>query len=985
MKTKRKVFSKRLLCIILSLAFMFSGTALYGQANPAAKTAAEMVFSLYKFDGEELGDLPIQSGVKAVSGELRFYTPGAPGWYAVVEDDGAIDPLYVFVDENGAILSTVKDEHLDPKYSVSHWSSDLTTYMRLICSDGHIYEEHTKPDGSGQLLQTEKFVTTMPDGRQYISFCADLGAHYVNGVYEFDLDNHGFSDEDVHYLVAAFDYINDTYTLHETSFSPRTCGLETKIGKAIAQFVLWNLILEKEGAGFATQWFADREIVRIEGHRDWWTAEYNNLLNDIMENRKKYTDIYNAKVSAGLGKNDVAGAVFSKGTGFYSDGRPIAAIDQQRQMIVLFGGDITLGAALDVKFIPPPSTGSVVIEKIEPNSDGNPLPNFFVHTDIRTGTSVTAGNKGPASDPFTNDQGYYTAYNHFVYMVADVAKVRHMPEGIDCDLVYGNDQAYTSGTANIKIESRPDGDYIVFTLNNYSGSAGWGVSGYFKRPDGKTNLHSGQAPPPDLLPTETASGGKYMQTRTNSSAALKLPDTFPAHYDGNVYLYFHTSSLTLSDTTILLNETIASTWFTFQVKDSKGPVTLTNNNILFRITDDTGKDFNAGGAIVGDGTQGMFTLVNGARAVLSGLKDGEIYYVEELGAGAEYNTYVSVDGAAHRLVPNGARIGEVRAAGGKTIPLHFENRKDRSTVDMTVRKELREADGKISKDDTTEFTFQITKRNPATTLDTPGLPVNLTNSNSAYDSIIFSPADGGMFVDAANGIFTLKNGATFTIKGNKTTCYIDYVITELTDIYQTTILLNGLTTRKYPNSTAPADYGSIPKRDTYQHLRNQDLIDNDKRRVIIFERACTSQSIIFINQKEAETVEYGTLELTKIVEGAPNGELENISFAFEVGFIGKGIDAVSSAWTNEDNVNIWRGTLKHGESVLFTDIPLGSVYTVYELPMANWVIEDSKSGVLEDSVGITVVNRYVEPEPRHRHHRPNRPPSRLLSRRQATT
>ena len=189
--------------------------------------------------------------------------------------------------------------------------------IKLIFDDGTECTDYYKPDGSGQQLSTEKFDTILPNGKSAPSFCADLEAHQVLGGYLFDGSNHNFDDPNIVSLVAALDYINDTFGPIETN----------KESKAIAQIVIWNKILEVDGnAGFADDWFEDRKIVKIEGNGAWYD-KYAVLVDDILANSDYYNSIYDNK----SGETYISGLIFIEGDGSHN------LIDQQRQIVVLFG------------------------------------------------------------------------------------------------------------------------------------------------------------------------------------------------------------------------------------------------------------------------------------------------------------------------------------------------------------------------------------------------------------------------------------------------------------------------------------------------------------------------------------------------------------------------------------------------------------------------------------------------------------------------
>jgi hypothetical protein len=196
-----------------------------------------------------------------------------------------------------------------------------------------VYDGGIKPDGSGQRLSTEKFETILPDGTLATSFCADLGAHNVWGKYLFDANNHGFSDYDMLHLVAALDYINEEFSLNKNL---EDHGFDAITGKALAQIIVWKMILKVDGnGGYAETWptwpdvNTKTAITEIEGTSDWYTSDYKALVDDILSDGQKYIDIYKNRTRTTTPY--VTGVVFIVGDG------SLQPINQQRQIFVLFG------------------------------------------------------------------------------------------------------------------------------------------------------------------------------------------------------------------------------------------------------------------------------------------------------------------------------------------------------------------------------------------------------------------------------------------------------------------------------------------------------------------------------------------------------------------------------------------------------------------------------------------------------------------------
>ncbi|MCL2359163.1 MAG: hypothetical protein FWC74_05340 [Candidatus Bathyarchaeota archaeon] len=288
-----------------------------------------MRFELYQANHDctaPIGNSIAQCKLDGLTGRIEFgeLTLEA-GWYAIVEvltgKAAEIfeqpEPMYLYI-SNRNIMSSISQTNVDGTFTIQH-TGGYALPIKLI-GDGIAYDMPTKPDGSGQQLSTERFDTTLPDGTQVPSFCADLGAHNIFGNYKFDVSNHGFSDADMLNLIAALDYINDKVGSIKDDF----------YGKAVAQIVVWNMILQVDGnAGYADSWF-NWEIQKIEGTA--WYATYSSMVDDILSNPAKYTNLYNTKLAAPIVEQYVSGAIFVVG-----NDQNYHPIDQQRQIVVLFG------------------------------------------------------------------------------------------------------------------------------------------------------------------------------------------------------------------------------------------------------------------------------------------------------------------------------------------------------------------------------------------------------------------------------------------------------------------------------------------------------------------------------------------------------------------------------------------------------------------------------------------------------------------------
>jgi len=312
-----------------------AGRGLTGSACDAVLDG--MAFSLYRAPegGGELepGGLVV-SGVKLDANGRIAFQGVTPGWYAVAETLTGVaaqlfaqaGPLYIYVGPGG-VMSTADPANIDGEYKIHH-TPGYELDVKLIYDDGcEVYGN--KPDGSNQRFCSEKFeAQLLPDGPYYYSLCADLGAHWVNGDYVFDEHNHGFSDADTLALIAALDCINDEE------------GLETKEGRALAQIIVWNMILRVHGdAGFAEDWphsgsaehAPGAKAVKIEGYGSWYTPAFAQLIDDILDDPGKYIDRYLGKEPAQLEEEHVTGVMFLLGDG------SLPPDHQQRQIVVQFG------------------------------------------------------------------------------------------------------------------------------------------------------------------------------------------------------------------------------------------------------------------------------------------------------------------------------------------------------------------------------------------------------------------------------------------------------------------------------------------------------------------------------------------------------------------------------------------------------------------------------------------------------------------------
>jgi hypothetical protein len=287
--------------------------------------------------------------------------------------------LYIYIGPNG-VMTSVDEGNVDGLYDVKHitetggaqapWAFYI--WMQLDRKPANTtdvefrdgkwwYIAGAKPDGSGQALTTERFDTLLSDGSMFFSFCADLGASNVYGDYVFDEKNHNFSPEDMLFLLSVFDYFS---SLQPTPSAPDGVGLENPHYRALAQVVLWNMILEVDGnAGYADKWFWDFDseakqqyipITSIEGNSNWYKSGDKDLVNEILNDYRAYTsgtvnseysiskyiDLYNSQRIPG--NKYLTGVVFIVGNGENKTGGPLpgSSKDQQRQIVLIYGESV---------------------------------------------------------------------------------------------------------------------------------------------------------------------------------------------------------------------------------------------------------------------------------------------------------------------------------------------------------------------------------------------------------------------------------------------------------------------------------------------------------------------------------------------------------------------------------------------------------------------------------------------------------------------
>lgn len=244
---------------------------------------------------------------------------------------------------------------------------------------------------------------------------------------------------------------------------------------------------------------------------------------------------------------------------------------------------------------------SVTKEVYEPDGDTQ-LKNTRTETDSIQADSVTMG---------YDDTGGGQSFN---YAKVNVAAAKAAPDGLDFPIVHGNNKDVV-GTANIKIITKSDGkDYIRFTILNYSpNSKKWDVLAWDTMPGGNMN---------PLV--------KHPYTGPSADILLPVPN------NGEVDVYFHGQGIEC-----VIYRDVAFD-FEFQIIDKATglPVPITPDNITFRgKSQDPPYDVvmvENGGAIVGNGRDGKFTVKNGITALISGLPAGA-YVIRE----TTYDAYIT--------------------------------------------------------------------------------------------------------------------------------------------------------------------------------------------------------------------------------------------------------------------------------------------------------------------------------------------------------
>lgn len=225
---------------------------------------------------------------------------------------------------------------------------------------------------------------------------------------------------------------------------------------------------------------------------------------------------------------------------------------------------------------------------------------------------------------------------------------------IDCTLDIKSSRVFT---AKFMVKYPGQTDYKLVDAKNYvtgnsventsvvdkPGATPEVKSKYTDSSSGITYQLSGWYPEKDGGPydTENRKDLKEQWSHTPTDNELK---------DGTVYFYAHyepiSADLTISKTvTGMLGDQHKA--FTFQIVDSNGnAVALTESNIQ-KSVDNLTEDDKAKVGLIGNGTDGRFTLVSGASITLKNLPSGEYKVIEESATGYETSWKLGESGELH--------------------------------------------------------------------------------------------------------------------------------------------------------------------------------------------------------------------------------------------------------------------------------------------------------------------------------------------------
>ena len=335
----------------------------------------DITFELYASNaaGDVANDAePIDICTIGLDSKITFNSVHPSGWYLVREKLGLIaseiykediPDLLIYFDAAKETVTESQGPEFNENspFTIEQFNgADVSRPIQVVykAKDGTTFglrqvpklDVVGSPNGGGALT-TLKFIATDDNGNKYTSFCADSGAVGVRGTYYIDKTNHGFSEEEMQWLVAVLDYVYSNYDFEEYE------------SIAIAQLVVWNMIIKYNGPAISDLWLRDRtedgtyykyysdrfgEISKIEavnynnGAKLWSNEKAaNNIVNAILGNPNYYLELYNAKIKAGT-ERYVSNAIFLKGNPSSLDNRlqPMMYGDlniyQQRQLILVF-------------------------------------------------------------------------------------------------------------------------------------------------------------------------------------------------------------------------------------------------------------------------------------------------------------------------------------------------------------------------------------------------------------------------------------------------------------------------------------------------------------------------------------------------------------------------------------------------------------------------------------------------------------------------
>jgi hypothetical protein len=407
-------------------------------------------FNIYKLkDGQNdkvAGQAPVIGGVRLdKDGYIKFNVePFGWGWYLIEEGYGSPevasvppvqvpfkgDPerIAVYVGPYGIMSNMLQGSvgTANVRYVSSPAKEAILRYADGCIAHGvkpsplnlEEYNSGWANYDTRQPFVTEKFVTTFSDGQEHFSLCADLGANQVMGNYIFDPDNHQFTDEEIYFLIAAFDYI-DQLTMEKHG------GLRNDLvdgtGRGLAQILLWNVIYEVNGnAGFSEDWPHLGPVcpevytpgvsriggpVKIEGYGSWFVADISQytknhpntkgittakeLIEDMLANPQTYIEIYNNRDRV-PGEEYITSAIFVIG-----DDPSLHPVFQQRQLVLIFDKWIAFNNVIETEF-------TIDFEKnTQMNAPIGQMPDFTFHSvqveDVGSTNIVENGLQGSAT------------------------------------------------------------------------------------------------------------------------------------------------------------------------------------------------------------------------------------------------------------------------------------------------------------------------------------------------------------------------------------------------------------------------------------------------------------------------------------------------------------------------------------------------------------------------------------------------------------